>query len=65
LTVFLQWCEQEYVTLKQMNNRNVHVFLEWLKTQHKPHRSDKTEISTYTLVDYLRSIYVDAALVFA
>jgi site-specific recombinase XerD len=48
LTVFVTWCSLQGVSLEQVNNRNVQAFLEWLKTNHKPHRTTKGYLSTHT-----------------
>jgi integrase/recombinase XerD len=56
LSVFAEWCTGQGVEMEQINNRNVHAFLEWLRVNRKPKKRGQTEISTHTLADYVRSI---------
>ena len=48
LTVFAEWASLQGVSLKQVNNRNVQAFLEWLRTNHKPHRTTKGHLTPRT-----------------
>lgn len=57
LKVFAEWCTEHNVMVEQVNNRQVQAFLEWLRTSRKPHRADKTKISTHTIAAYLRNIW--------
>lgn len=57
LTVFAQWASLQGVSLEQVNNRNVQVFLDWLRVNWKPHKAGLTEISSRTLADYVRNIW--------
>lgn len=57
LSVFVQWCTQQGVSLEQINNRNVQAFLEWLVANHKPHKTGQAKLSTHTLAGYIRCIW--------
>lgn len=57
LTVFTDWCSLQGVTLQQINNRHVQVFLEWLSTSHKPHKTGQVKLSTHTVAGYVRCIW--------
>ena len=56
LTVFSDWCVTQKVSLEQVNNKSVQLFLVSLKTTHKPHKHGKTQLSSATIVDYVRSL---------
>ncbi len=57
LTVFAQWCSGQGIPLEQVNNKTVQAFLEWLRTNHKPRRTEKQELSTHTTAGYVRCIW--------
>lgn len=57
LTVFAQWCSGQGIPLEQVNNKTVQSFLAWLRTNHKPRRTGKGELSTHTTAGYVRCIW--------
>lgn len=46
------------ISLHAIDDQAVHVFLEHIKTTHKPSRNDHEEISTWTLATYVKCIKV-------
>jgi integrase/recombinase XerD len=58
LDVFCAWCEaqQPPIALEHINAQAVNRFVEHLKVTHKSHKVAYPELSTFTLVGYVRNI---------
>jgi integrase/recombinase XerD len=57
LMCFAAWCSDAGVSLEQVNNKAVQRFLDWLRTNRKPRKPGKEELSTYTTAGYVRAIW--------
>jgi len=56
LTVFAHWCADNALTLRQIDHKTVSAFVAWLKASKAPLKPGATELSSYTLVGYVRVI---------
>ena len=56
LEVFVKWCEENDIQLEQINDKVTQAFVAHLKNTHKPNKASKTELSSFTLMGYVRNI---------
>ncbi len=56
LGTFANWCAGQHVTLDQVNAKQVDLFLEHIRSTHKPHQVHRKEVSSYTLAGMTRVI---------
>jgi integrase/recombinase XerD len=58
LGLFVSWCEQHSIYLKDITARTIDNFLEHMKLTHRPRKADKEEISSRTLASEVRIIKI-------